>query len=225
MKILALSGWGQAHDALKNIAPEATHIDYAMHDNAKHALQEIADTRGGYELIIGWSQGGQLAAEAIAKGYIATQRLILLATPFRFVKNSALSIGMPQLAYEKFRENYARNPLRALAKAWELVAMDDKHAAKIRIHMEHIDKAPLIKKHWNYWFERLGTFSCADIDLRALPPTTLIHGRQDAVVWHEQLQHFAKHIPQARLISWDECGHAPHWHNETELRKIIYDAV
>ena len=94
MKTLALSGWGQPYDALKELLPDAKHMDYARYDTPEAALSAMADTAMGYKRIVGWSLGGQLAVRAIAAGLVMPEKLVLIATPFQFVEMGKHSLGM-----------------------------------------------------------------------------------------------------------------------------------
>jgi pimeloyl-ACP methyl ester carboxylesterase len=218
--ILALSGWGQPHDALSIVAPTATHIDFARHNNASEALAEIATH--SCDIVIGWSLGGQLAVRAIASGKLRPRKLVLIATPFQFVKSSELPIGMPQDLFSKFRHNYHNNPERTLGKSWELIHKDDQKSDIVKSHLAAHNKIALLQKNWLYWLDELENFSCNTLHLADFPETILIHGDADLVVYPEQSRAFSRSIPHARLISISQCNHAPHWHDTDQVRKAIY---
>lgn len=224
-RILALSGWGQPHDALKAILPGATHFDYAGYDKVHDALKAIATTAKDHDAMVGWSLGGQLAARAVAAGMARPKKLVLIAAPFQFVETPALKLGLKRDEYEKFRDNYARNARRTLDKAWELVIKDDKHEPNVRVHLDQNDKAQTLDKDWLKWLYLLDDFSFAGLPLQDFPPTLILHGKNDVVVGHEQAGHFARHIPQAKTVYFDACGHAPHWHNAAEVTRLIREHI
>lgn len=219
MNILALSGWGQPHDALATLAPDALHFDYAQFPSQEDVFSVLEGRC--FDRVIGWSLGGQLAVEALAKNILRARELVLIATPYQFVQSEGEKLGMERGTYEKFRENYARNPSRTLARAWELVAHHDKHAAQIQQRLRNADSAAVLSRQWTYWFDRLGHFSCNALELSRLPPTLLVHGANDAVVAHAQSGRFLERLGQARLITLDSCGHAPHWHDEVLIREAV----
>jgi len=220
---LTISGWGQPHDALAHLAPTAKHIDFARHQSAHAALLDIAAHNPTPDLVIGWSLGGQLAVRAIAAGILKPKKLVLIAAPFQFVKRPELPIGMPRDLFDKFRDNYARNPLQTLTKAWELIHKDDTNEQIVRAHLEKHDKQALLTKDWLRWLDLLEEFSCENLYLADFPPTILIHGDGDLVVYPEQSVYFAKAIPHAKHIILPGCGHAPHWHAAQLVKQVIHE--
>jgi len=221
MRTIGLSGWGQPHDALSVIAPEATHIEYAHHDNVEDALAEIATQAKNSDTVIGWSLGGQLAMRAIAARMFKPKRLVLIATPLQFAATPERPLGMKRDLYDKFRENYAKNPERTLHKAWELIHKDDTNAERIRRHMEMQDKSKVLEKEWLRWFFMLDDFAFDESPLADFPPTLLLHGDKDLVVDVAQSQHLAKAIPKSKRIVYKGCGHAPHWHDAKGVTEAI----
>ncbi len=219
MRTLALSGWGQPHDALAIVAPDADHKDYAHASTVNAALETISYTSYGYA--IGWSLGGQLLVRAIASGKLKPKRLVLIGTPFQFVETSTLKLGMKRDAFEKFRENYRRNPARTMDKAHALVHNGDSRMLAVKAHMDAQDKEAVLAYDWGNWLHLLDGFSCESLDFSGFPPTLLIYGETDAVVSHSQAQYFLRAIPQSSLLSFPGCGHAPHWHDSEAVRKAI----
>lgn len=221
MRIACLSGWGQPHDALEAVVPGATHIDYARHDSASAALLNIGAQAREHDVVIGWSLGGQLAVRAIAAGLLRPRALVLIATPFQFVKNAQTPIGMPAGTFATFRANYERKPLATLAKAWELIAMDDDNGESIREKLARQDKESVLRGHWLPWLDILAQYSCEGLYLENAPPTLIIHGDKDLVVYPEQAGNFLLMLPSAQLQMLPGCGHAPHWHDTEKLRALI----
>jgi pimeloyl-[acyl-carrier protein] methyl ester esterase len=225
MRTLALSGWGQPHDALAAIAPDATHFEYAHHDSAEEAITAIAKAAKNHERIIGWSLGGQLAVRAIAEGLIKPKKLVLIGVPFQFVKNNSLPIGMPAGTYDTFKQNYAANPDRTLRKSWELIAYGDSEEAKIKLQLGKHDRKKILEKNWQRWLEHLNNFSCDTLRFENFPPTLIIQGDQDAIVRYQQAEFFARHLPHSRLHTMPGCGHAPHWHDTQKIQELIENYV
>ena len=223
LRILALSGWGQPHDALSDLAPNARHVDYARHSSAHAALLDIKAHNPEPDILLGWSLGGQLAVRSVADGLIRPRKLVLIATPFQFVKNPKLPLGMPRDVFDTFRDNYSNAPERTLRKAWELIALDDTQAGTVRSHLSKQDKQTVLAKDWLQWLNILETFSCDGLHMADFPPTTLIHGEADLVVHHEQVLGFCERIPHAKLWSLAGCGHAPHWHDADLVKQVMYE--
>jgi pimeloyl-ACP methyl ester carboxylesterase len=219
--IITISGWGQPHDALSALFPEARPVDFARHSSVSAALLDIAAHAPEPDMVIGWSLGGQLLVRAIAAGMLKPRKLVLIATPFQFVKTAELPMGMPRDLFDKFRDNYRRNPEQTLTKAWELICKDDTNAKEISAHLALHDKKALLAKDWLRWLELLEAFSCKDLHMADFPSTLLIHGDRDLVVYPEQSLHFAQAIPHAKLFTIEGCGHAPHWHDADKVREAI----
>lgn len=221
MKTLTLSGWGQPCNALADVAPDATHFDYADFLSVEDALAGIAEAAKNHDFIIGWSLGGQLAVRAIAAGLMMPEKMVLIGVPFQFVRNENLLLGMPQDKFQKFRDNYEKNPVRTLAKASELVAMGDEKIEQIRAYLQKYNPQENPSTNWLHWLDMLNGFSCNSLDFNNFPPTLLLHGKQDAVVAHNQVAEFEKHIPNAKNISFVGAGHAPHWHDIEAVKRHI----
>lgn len=225
MRIACLSGWGQPYDALASLVPESasyiTHIDYARHDSANAAIVHIAEKARGSDMVVGWSLGGQMALRAIATGLLKPERLVLIATPFQFVKSPTLPLGMPTDLFEKFKNNYAKNPQNTLKKAWGLIAKDDTRAETIEKHLAAQDKEEVLAKNWGNWLHILENHTCKNLYTEQTPPTLLIHGDRDLVVYHEQSEAMIGILPNARLETIAGCGHAPHWHDPERIKALI----
>lgn len=223
MKILSLSGWGQPYDTLADIVPSnTTHFDYADYKTIEEALAGIATAAQNHDAVIGWSLGGQLAVRAIAGGLMRPEKLVLIAVPFQFVHGFA-RIGMPRDKFQKFRDNYEKNAKRTLAKAWELIVLNDKNAGYVRAQFEKYNQGAMLEKDWLHWLDMLDGFSCKDLDFSRFPPSLLLHGVQDAVVDYSQSQEFIKLIPQVEHVIFPDAGHAPHWHDTESVKRHIED--
>ena len=222
MKILALSGWGQPHDTLFDIAPEnTTHFDYTDYTTIESALMAIAQQAKNHDAVIGWSLGGQLAVRAVASGLMLPKKLVLIGVPFQFVHSDKIKIGMPRDKFQKFRDNYAKNAQHTLAKAWELIVLNDKNSDYVRAQFTKYNQNVMLEKNWLHWLDMLDGFSCGELDFSQFPPSLLLHGVQDAVVEHTQAHEFAKVIPQAKHIIMENAGHAPHWHDTQFVKRHI----
>lgn len=225
MSIMTLSGWGQPHDALKVVAPEAFHLDYADYGNINEALAAIGNLGRTHDIAIGWSLGGQLLVRAVAEGVFKPKKLVLIAAPFQFVTTAQSPLGMGQDTFDKFRNNFAADPSRTLDKAWELLMVDDKHHDKIRHVLAGHNKQNVLAKDWLKWLHWLDGYSCHHLPMRHFPPTLIVHGDKDAVVFMEQSRQFAKVIPGSTLHIVKDCGHAPHWHDTELLQQHIEDYI
>ncbi|MFO0389591.1 MAG: alpha/beta fold hydrolase [Alphaproteobacteria bacterium] len=226
MRIMTLSGWGQPYDALMEAFPDSTPIGYAHYPSMQQAMEEIAVAAKSHDVVVGWSLGGRLAAQATLAGLMRPKKLVLIASAFQFAKSAELPMGISQDQHDKFRDNYRRNSRRAIDKGWELIIKDDKYAERIRARFTDAAKQSVLNGiDWLRWLDDLNGFTFHGKNLEDIPPTLLIHGTNDAIVYPEQSQHFASLLPQAKLVMLEDCGHAPHWHNPEFVRDTVREFI
>lgn len=216
-KTLTFSGWGQKHTSLQNICGNnATHIHYAKHSSIDALFDALKNTET--DLVIGWSLGGQLALRAINEGIIRTKKLVLLATPFQFIKSNDLKCGMSKDNFEEFKTSYQTQPEKTLQRFAQLIAKND-------THQKNIAKTLLTNfethENWVYWLNQLGKFSCKEINFNTIPDTLIIHGIDDTIVDFSQTSLFMPFIPPNQILSFDKCGHAPHLHDTNKVNQSI----
>lgn len=219
MTILTLSGWGQPHDALHEAAPEARHIEYA-HLRSGDGVLRILQSHAGVRTLVGWSLGGQLAVQAVARGIVRPARLVLIATPYRFLQKSGRPPGMGRATFDLFRGNYARDAQRTLNKSYALIAHADTQAERVNAHL-NASRARLPAHDWLPWLDLLAASDGDGLDFSGFPETLLVHGDRDAVVGIEHAHAFLARLPRAGLHVFEGCGHAPHWHDTQRLKEII----
>lgn len=216
MTTLCLTGWQQRADALANITPEATlFADYSGFNDVASFFATLPQE---VELAIGWSLGGQLLVRAIAGGYVKANRLILLGAPFQFMASAAFSEAMPAEAFKGVIEQYRTHPQAMVKQFAGIISTGDSFAPRIaRTLGQYTD----VWKQGIFWLEELARYSCAELNFSTLPPTLLVHGLKDKVIYPIQAEWFRQHLPHAELHLWPECGHAPHLHDEASLRQLV----
>jgi pimeloyl-[acyl-carrier protein] methyl ester esterase len=214
---ITLAGWGAPYDALKAVAPDALHIDYAAADSVEQFFSTIAREARGAHTIVGWSLGGQLAARAVARRLISPKRLVLIAAPFQFVETDAHPLGMQRDAFALFRNQFQSNPGRALRKFSALVSYGDSRREEVARRVGE----PGASRNWLLWLDELSHFSAEPLDFSRFPPTMLLHGLRDVVVHPDQSRAYAERIPNATLELWPQAAHAPHWHDFERFQQWI----
>jgi pimeloyl-[acyl-carrier protein] methyl ester esterase len=220
MSMLALSGWAQPADALQNALDlDAQAFDFSDYESPEASfagLKKYTDA----EHVIGWSTGGYLALRAIAAGVLKPKKLTLIAAPYQFVSDEHFRDGMDPLTHQLFRESYGKDPARTKQRFHALIAKGDTHARRITEELQHhveVDKAA----RWLPWLDALGEASLRNVDLSAVPPTTIIHGAKDVIVPFAQGEILSRHLRHARLERWEDAGHAPHLHDKERLRGLL----
>lgn len=218
-KIVAITGWGQAHDALKNVVPEgSTHVDYSQHSSAADFFRTLKNLSP--DIIVGWSLGGQLALRAISEDFITAKALVLLATPYQFVANKEIKCAMNVDNFNSFHNNFTSDPVRTLKRFMTLISVNDSNAHDVLAHLRQNTNTEHASR-WLYWLEELESFSCNSVDFSKMPKTIIIHGADDTVVDITQTSLFMPLIMQHSLEVFKKCGHAPHLHDEARVREII----
>lgn len=218
MRSLILSGWTQPTNALATVEPDAATFDYSAYaspEDSFAALEKFKHTKN----IVAWSMGGQLALRAIAAGVLSPKHLTLIATPYQFVSGGEVK-GMDPLTFTQFRENYARDPARTKARFHGLVAKGDRDFARVHGLLGHHPEVENTTR-WLPWLDALGAHSFAGESFHHLPPTLIVHGKEDAIVPHAQAAHLHAALPKAQLNAWEGVAHAPHLHDAARLRAEI----
>lgn len=216
MTVLCLTGWQQPADALSIIAPpDSIHASYATHDNVPSFLASLPKE---VDLAIGWSLGGQLLVRAIAGKYVRAKKLLLLGAPFQFLASTEFTQGLPPELFGGVVQGYKQDPLPMLKQFCGLISTGDTNAASIARSLSSVIE---VWKNGLFWLEELGRFSCGSLDFTDFPPTLLIQGDSDKVVYPAQAQLFLDALPGATLHTLKQCAHAPHMHDTAAIKQLV----
>ncbi len=219
---LTLAGWTQRHDALRDIAPDALHLDYYPSRSPEEVFALLEPHAKHIRYAIGWSLGGWLLLRAIAEGILAPEHLTLIAPPLQFVNAEDFLHGMDPTTFELFYTNYRDQPERTAARFAQLIAKGDVHHKRIvealDLPAHNVDAAT-----WHPWLDVLAEQKHHHLTFENLPPTLLIHGARDTIVPLEQGKELARRIPGATLHILEEAAHAPHLHDAPRIIRLIDD--
>lgn len=207
MEILCLTGWQQEKDALKTLAPSATHFDYSAYDNVERAFAALPKAP---DIAIGWSLGGQLLVRAVAAKAMLPKKLILLGAPFQFIAGKHFAYGMQAAGFEDVKKRYASDPQTMLAQFQAFVAAGDEKQMELS---KKLLKTKALWQHGLFWLEELGRASCYGLDFSHFPKTLIAHGENDQVIHPANAREFAKAIPGTELFLLPSRGHALHYHS------------
>lgn len=227
--ILSLAGWAQKPNSLEPLFSslpfpyKITNFDYSQFSDAQKCFDAIENLSINPDVVIGWSLGGQIAARLIANKILTPKLLILIATPFQFVKSEQIAAAMPKASFEIFRDNFVKNSAQTLEKFSLLMMLNNVARAKELAKNLYIDD----KNYTNliFWLDELSRFSCYDLDFTNFPRTIIFHGQSDLVVHQSQAKIFASKIANSRLEILPDCGHCPHISNQDQLQKIINQEI
>jgi pimeloyl-ACP methyl ester carboxylesterase len=229
LKIVSLSGWAQNPNSLDHLFSnhplhhQIINFDYSQFSNVGDCFDQITQLPKNHDVVIGWSLGGQIATRLIANKIINPKLLILIATPFQFVKSKQIAAAMPKKSFEIFEENFIKNSSQTLERFSLLMMLNDTTRAKELAQNLYVDE----KNYANlaFWLKELGSFSCFDLNFENFPRTIIFHGDSDLVVNHLQSEVFASKIANSRLEILPNCGHCPQISNANQLKEIINEEI
>src|SRR5579875_1480586 len=157
--------------------------------------------------IVGWSLGGMVALELARRLGARVSALGLVGTTAGGLGDPANPLAQPQARAElapriaaDFR-GFIREFAPSLFKAGAASPLLPWALAQTQKTAPHVAAA---------CFESVFDFDARPFlgDLRV--PTAVLHGRADALFPLAHAEHLAAHIPGARLVVFEESGHAPH---------------
>lgn len=146
-KILLITGWGGGaellkplHDALeqKGYLVERINIFNAL-DN--EVLQQHVELAVKYDVIVGWSLGGQLATllvNQIEKQYAKQKLLITLASNPCFVAQDDWTTAMPVETFMQFKQSFEQDAITTLKRFGLLVCQGASSAKKDFLAMQKL---------------------------------------------------------------------------------------
>lgn len=124
-RILLITGWGGGAKLLaplqQALQQQGHHVELINIFNAldEQVLQQQVKTAKDFDVIAGWSLGGQLAAllaDQIAKQYSEHKVLITLASNPCFAANAEWQDAMDQPAFQSFKQSFEQDAVSTLKK-------------------------------------------------------------------------------------------------------------
>lgn len=124
-RILLITGWGggtkllnSLQQALENKGHAVTLINI-FNALDQYVLQQHVEKAKDFDVIMGWSLGGQLATllvDQIDQQYDEQKVLITLASNPCFVENELWHTAMPQTTFQSFKQSFEHNAIATLKK-------------------------------------------------------------------------------------------------------------
>lgn len=199
-KILLITGWGGGtellqplHEALeqKGYNVERINIFNALDEDI---LQQQVEHAVKFDVIIGWSLGGQLATllvDQIWKKYAEQKVLITLASNPCFVAQADWTTAMPVETFMQFKQSFEQDAISTLKRFGLLVCQGANSAKKdfvamqklilpqpialLRQGLELLEQLNLVELYKNYQGKQLHVFSEYD----ALVPYQVVQKTKD----------------------------------------------
>jgi pimeloyl-[acyl-carrier protein] methyl ester esterase len=146
-KILLITGWGGGaellkplHEALeqKGHSVERLNIFNALDGDI---LQQHVELAVKYDVIIGWSLGGQLATllvDQIQQQYAEQKVLITLASNPCFVAQADWATAMPVETFMQFKQSFEQDAISTLKRFGLLVCQGESSAKKDFVAMQKL---------------------------------------------------------------------------------------
>ena len=146
-KILLITGWGGGaellrplHEALaqKGHIVERINIFNALNDEI---LQQYVELAAKFDVIVGWSLGGELATllvKQIEKQYAEQKILITLASNPCFVAQLDWSTAMPVETFIQFKQSFEQDAISTLKRFGLLVCQGASSAKKDFLAMQKL---------------------------------------------------------------------------------------
>nr|WP_305884323.1 hydrolase [Acinetobacter sp. 5862] len=199
-RILLITGWGGGaellkplHDALeqKGHSVERINIFNVLNDDV---LQQHVELAVKYDVIIGWSLGGQLATilvNQIQQQYAEQKVLITLASNPCFVAQADWMTAMPVESFMQFKQSFEQDVITTLRRFGLLVCQGASSAKKdfvamqklirpqpitlLRDGLQLLEQLNLVELYENYQARQLHVFAEYD----ALVPYQIIQKTKD----------------------------------------------
>src|SRR5690606_29758379 len=117
MEVMALSGWGQKADALRNIIPagaKASFLDYVEYGSAEAFFASLPKKIPEPDVLMGWSLGGQLAARLVAGKKIKPKLLVLIGAPYQYISSAKHPHGVSSALFWSFSQGFRMFPAKTM---------------------------------------------------------------------------------------------------------------
>ena len=197
-KILLITGWGGGTKLLQPLQNALNQQGYQVEliniFNAldPDVLQQQVERARTFDVIIGWSLGGQLATllvDQISKQYQQHKVLITLASNPCFVANDQWQTAMPQTTFQSFKQSFEQDAILTLKKFGYMVCQGVESSKKDFITLQSLiqpQQIDLLKQG----LELLENLNIVDILRNYQGKQYHIFAQQDTLVDCKVMQNF-----------------------------------
>jgi pimeloyl-ACP methyl ester carboxylesterase len=212
-KILTISGWGQG----EGIVSQNLNFDSEYLTLYNYQFSELLSfvKENFFDVIIGWSLGGQVALRLADECDI--KKLILISTPFKFVDEE---FGVREKVFLDFQKKLEENSDKLLADFSGLISFGDKKFKEVKDKLKACDAT---KETLQYWLKFLGEFKAQE-NLSEVE-TLLIYGEKDVVVNVEQGKKYRESLKNSNLEIFKGCAHAPFLSEREKFNRLVGEFV
>lgn len=219
--LVFLHGWGQSERIWfrqRHDFPDATFINLPGHGGVADAAPEQWSQIVAEQLpdepavLVGWSLGGMLAMEVACRWPERCAAIALISSTPSFRQRDGWEHGCDQQVFSDFEQAVASQSPKTMSRFFALMMHGDNlsRSAYNTLAREAVNKqSPTTAAGIKAGLELLSTIDLrAQLDALSMP-TLIIHGKQDAIVPFAASCALADTLPNARLQTFEDCGHAP----------------
>ena len=165
-------------------------------------------------VLTGWSLGALIALDIADRYPERIASLVLFGATPCFVsrqetlRTPAWAHGLDAATVKSFRAGFATDPDATRRRFLALQAMGESQRRGV---VHSLQRAVVSLDDPQGLADGLTILAETDLRTKArgiIPPVTLIHGRDDALMPLAAAEWLAEHLPTARLTVLDDCGHA-----------------
>ena len=219
--LVLLHGWGMHADVWDEVAASLARqfrvhsVELPAAAGVPDALDAIVGTVAAASapraIVCGWSLGGQLALRWAKLKPDQVTRLVLIATPPRFVRAPDWVHGMEPAVFDTFVQNLAQDVDGTVQRFLLLQAHGDTAARKV---VRRLRECVAARGNLDIAALAAGLQILKNTDLRSdLPaigqPVLVVHGEHDAVVPPGAGEYLQRTLPHAELEIIAGAAHAP----------------
>ncbi|NTV10291.1 MAG: pimeloyl-ACP methyl ester esterase BioH [Zoogloea sp.] len=223
--LVLLHGWGLSskvwsplRDALSAGVPlyapdlpghgDAARLDCAVLEDWTDALAAHLPEKS---VVCGWSLGSMLALDLAARYPSRVAKLVLIGATPRFVSGDDWPCGLAPETVDAFRSDFSSDPGDTQRRFVALQAVGDVHRRKLTGILATSLTSPMPVHQPGL---AAGLQILAEADLRPrLPsiaqPVRILHGAKDALMPLKAAEWLADALPDGRLTTFLDAGHAP----------------
>ncbi|MGB1108793.1 MAG: pimeloyl-ACP methyl ester esterase BioH [Gammaproteobacteria bacterium] len=240
--LVMLHGWAMHGGIFDRLARsleqhfQVTRIDLPGHgrsqpihsgDNAGEIFaawtEALLDVAPDQAIWLGWSLGGQFAANVAAKHPDRARSLILMASNPQFVRDENWAHGMDPVYFEAFAKSVHNEYRRTLTRFLSLQTRGADHS---REDLRHLKEALFEfgePDHSSIYqgLELLRNLKTDDLLENITCPTLVLLGERDTLVPKLVGDTLFEHLSDAKLITLAGAGHAPFLSHEDEVTQAI----
>lgn len=174
-------------------------------------------------LAVGWSLGGCLLVEAVARFGVRPAAIVLVGVPAVFCQRPDFPDGQPPAVVRAMRRALFQDPARVLADfARRALASGEAAWQEEALQLFPAGQSPA---HLAAGLDYLLTADLRPFLKQVPVPVTLVQGEGDAIVGASQAKYLEENLPQAQAVLLPGAGHLPFLTRAREFQAILADRL